>query len=258
VAKGLRWLVQQQKNDGDLRGNSQGNSGMYAHGQCAIVLCEAYALSHDEALKEPAQKAIDFIVNAQHSGGGWRYEPGQAGDTSVVGWQLMALQSARYAKLHVPNEALENANHYLDTVSSQQQSRYSYQRGSGPTHIMTAEALLCRIYLGWQKDEPGLGEGVRWLVDSHLPRASEPNIYYWYYATQTMKQYGGKEWDRWNLKMRDVLVSSQHPSGKNAGSWSPEGPHASAGGRLYMTSLAVLTLEIYYRHLPVFDRVKID
>jgi hypothetical protein len=258
VAPGLRFLVQQQKPDGDLRGNSQGNSGMYAHGQSAIVLCEAFGMTRDEALKQPAQKAIDFIVAAQHAGGGWRYEPGQPGDTSVVGWQLMALQSARAAGLNVPEASLENADHYLDTVSSQEQSRYAYIRGSGPTNVMTAEALLCRIYLGWKRDEPGLGEGVRWLLTEHPPTADKPDTYYWYYATQTMHHYGGPEWEKWNLAMRDVLTATQDKSGPNAGSWAPRDQHSQAGGRIYTTSLAVCTLEIYYRHLPVFRQLKVD
>ena len=39
------------------------------------------------------------------------------------------------------------------------------------------------------------------------------------------------------------------------GSWSPDGDvHSGAGGRLMMTSLAVLTLEVYYRHLPLYRR----
>ena len=42
VSKGLRWLLAEQKDNGDLRGDSEGNSGMYAHGQGAIVLCEAF------------------------------------------------------------------------------------------------------------------------------------------------------------------------------------------------------------------------
>ncbi len=258
VAPGLRWLIQQQKANGDLRGNSQGHSGMYAHGQCAIVLCEAYALTHDEVLKEPAQKAIDFIVDAQHAGGGWRYEPGQPGDTSVVGWQLMALQSARAGGLKVPDAAIENAGHYLDSVASHNDSRYAYQRGNQPTHVMTAEALLCRIYLGWRKSEPGLGEGVRWLLKNHMPNPDRPDIYYWYYATQTMHHYGGPEWDRWNLAMRDALVSGQDKSGKNAGSWPPRDPHANTGGRIYTTSLAVCSLEVYYRHLPVFRQLELE
>ena len=94
VSRGLRWLLAEQKDNGDLRGDSEGNSGMYAHGQGAIVLCEAFLMTGDEVFRDPAQRAVDFIVKAQHSAGGWRYSPGERGDTSVLGWQLMALQSA--------------------------------------------------------------------------------------------------------------------------------------------------------------------
>lgn len=264
VARGLRWLVGNQKPDGDLRAASAGNTGMYAHGQGAIVLGEAFLMTGDEVLRQPAQKAIDFIVGAQYPDGGWRYEPNQElggrqqrGDTSVVGWQLMAMQSARAAKLNVPGETFELSSHFLDSVQRQDGALYGYQPGHQPTPAMTAEALLCRIYLGWTKADPPLMEGVRWLLDNHPPTADRPNVYYWYYGTQAFHHVGGAEWERWNFLMRDALVNTQETRGEAAGSWAPRGEHASAGGRVYMTSLAVCTLEVYYRHLPIFRRIDV-
>jgi hypothetical protein len=263
VARGLRWLVSNQKPDGDLRADSAGNTGMYAHGQGAIVLGEAFLMTGDEALRQPAQKAIDFIVGAQYPDGGWRYVPNQEargrerGDTSVVGWQLMAMQSARAARLNVPAESFELASHFLDSVQRQDGALYGYQPGQRPTAAMTAEALLCRIYLGWSKADLPLMEGVRWLLDNHPPAADSPNVYYWYYGTQAMHHVGGDEWERWNFLMRDALVNTQETGGEAAGSWAPRGEHASAGGRVYMTSLAVCTLEVYYRHLPIFRQIDV-
>ncbi len=94
VARGLGWLIANQRPNGDLRKGIASDAGMYAHGQASIVLVEALAMSGDERFRQPAQRAIDFIEKAQHQQGGWRYQPGQPGDTSVLGWQLMALQAA--------------------------------------------------------------------------------------------------------------------------------------------------------------------
>jgi hypothetical protein len=260
VSRGLRWLIQNQKENGDLRAGANGNEGMYTHGQASIVLCEAFAMTGDEALRVPAQKAINFIVASQYNDGGWRYSPGprnQRGDTSVVGWQLMALQSARAANLTVPDEAWGMSNLYFDSVQHDRGAQYSYQAGGGPTATMTAEALLCRMYLGWTKEEPGLLRGAKYLADVHRPQAGSPNIYYWYYGTQVMHHVGGQEWEDWNVRMRDILVASQEDSGHEAGSWSPRGEHASAGGRIYMTALAICTLEVYYRHLPIFRQIEL-
>ena len=264
VSRGLRWMIQNQGEDGDLRAGSNGTEGMYTHGQATIVLCEAFAMTGDEELRVPAQKAVDFVLKAQYDDGGWRYQPVQDrgqnsyGDTSVVGWQLMALQSARSANLTVPDEAWGRADLYLDSVSSQDGALYSYQIRTGPTPVMTAEALLCRMYLGWTKERPGLVNGVRLLAQDHMPTKGNFNIYYWYYGTQVMHHYGGPEWEEWNVQMRDLLVQSQRRDGHAAGSWDKDGNWGSQGGRIYVTSLATCTLEVYYRHLPIFRQIELE
>ncbi|MFO0897948.1 MAG: prenyltransferase/squalene oxidase repeat-containing protein [Pirellulales bacterium] len=262
VAGGLRWLIRKQRENGDLRGEGVGR--MYAHGQAAIVLCEAYALTQDEQLREPAQAAIDFIVDAQHEAGGWRYSPGEPGDTSVLGWQLMALRSGRMAGLRVPTETMLAANRFLDDVQYDRDGAlYCYQVGREPTPAMTAEALLCRQYLGWPRKHKGLQLGIVYLLSDHLPSRDDANIYYWYYATQVLHHYGGKPWQFWNERQRALLVEMQETEGHEAGSWSPAGGapgthDVQSGGRLYMTSLAVCCLEVYYRHLPIYRSVEVE
>jgi hypothetical protein len=219
-------------------------------------------MTGDEELRVPAQKAIDFIIKAQHHEGGWRYSPGEPGDTSVVGWQVMALQSARAANLSLRSpigvDVLENASRFLDSVSHKDGSQYSYMPRRSPTEVMTAEGLLCRMYLGWNKSDPGLGQGVEYLNRNHLPDNNKPNFYYWYYGTQVFHHSGGEAWENWNLRMREILVDRQVTSGKNAGSWNTAGPHADAGGRIYVTSLAICTLEVYYRHTPIFRQLELE
>ena len=79
-------------------------------------------------------------------------------------------------------------------------------------------------------------------------------MYYNYYATQVLHHWGGEEWENWNKVMREQLVKSQRRKGHAAGSWDVADSHGRSGGRLYMTSLCVMTLEVYYRHLPLYQQ----
>jgi hypothetical protein len=256
VDAGLYYILRNQGDDGDLQGASDDrNRSMYAHGLASIVLCEAYGMTGDETLREPAQKAINFIIYAQHKAGGWRYAPNDPGDLSVTGWQLMALRSAQMAYLQVPNDVFSRAADFLDSVQRRDSygGLYGYMPGAGETPSMTAEGLLCRQYMGWPKDHPGLNEGVAYLLQSqHQPSVKRPNIYYWYYATQVLYHMGGRRWKQWNAQMRSVLTNTQETRGHQAGSWAPRGHLTSGGGRLYMTSLAICILEVYYRHMPLY------
>jgi len=256
VRAGLDFLLDNQAPDGDLSTGARGNTRLYTHGQAAIVLCEAYMMSGDQRLKQPAQNAITFIIAAQHHQGGWRYNPGQPGDTSVVGWQIMALQSARAAGLQVPNSVLQKANQFLNSVQAPNQL-YAYQPRVSPTHVMTAEAILCRYYLGHGRNASTIATGINHLIDNHLPNRSGENIYYLYYGTQVMHHYGGPEWDLWNDQMRELLISTQHSNGHRRGSWTPKENHDRQGGRLYATAMAICCLEVYYRHLPIFRQFEV-
>jgi hypothetical protein len=260
VSDGLRYLLEIQTESGDLRGNTRANAGMYVQALAAIALADALAMTGDKRLVAPAQNAIDFIAASQNDAGGWRYRPGESGDTSVIGWQLMAMHSGRAAGLEVSNLALIGASFYLDSAQVDQEGAfYSYQPGSGFSEVMTAEGLLSRMYLGWQRQNRGLRRGVLQLAEDFPPIRSDPNIYYWYYATQVMHHWGGPVWTRWNQQMRDVLVESQATQGHEAGSWwYPGTPHGGRGGRLYMTALACCTLEVYYRHAPLFRKIKLN
>lgn len=261
VQRGLYYLTSQMlmtSQGGDLRG--AGN--MYSHGIASIALCEAYAMTRDKALEAFAQKAIDFIVTAQNGGGGWRYVPGMPGDTTVTGWQVMALKSGQMGYLRVPFETIVAANRFLDSVQSERGARYSYQPTrlrEGQELTTTSVGLLSRMYLGWPKEQPGLRKGVELLTregPSMLGRSS--NMYYNYYATQIMHQYGGEPWELWNSKMRDFLVRTQGQEGHEAGSWYFDGGQAHAGGRLYVTAVAIMTLEVYYRHMPLYAPHAVD
>ena len=119
VRRGVEWLVQHQQPNGDLFVGGPGISYMYSHAIASMALCEAYGLSRDPRLKEPARRALNFIIEAQNTeGGGWRYSPGQAGDTSVFGWQMFALRSGHLAGLSIPRSTLRGCSDYLNLAAT--------------------------------------------------------------------------------------------------------------------------------------------
>lgn len=212
---------------------------------------------HD--LQRAAQSAIRYIEAAQHDGGGWRYQPRERGDTSVVGWQLMALKSAYVAGLEVNPRTLVRATKFLDIVSEDRiGSCYGYTHGQKLPYVdqsfaikaTTPIGLLCRMYTGWEHKRPGLGLGVQRLLLHARPGMG---LYFYYYATQVMHHYGGPGWEKWNEWMREYLVQSQGMNGSETGSWCLDGDFDDAG-RLYCTALAAMTLEVYYRYSPIYGK----
>jgi hypothetical protein len=251
IDKGLKFLIRSQDQKTGYFGVS-----MYAHGLASIAMCEAYGLSQDPALRRPAQLAINLLVNTQHEGGGWRYGPSkQPGDMSVQGWQIMALKSGQMAGLDVPTVTIKKAIAFLDSCCDANTEGYGYT-GPGNSNRLTAVGLLCRQYMqNWGPSHPRMQASINRYIKTNPP--DRQDVYYYYYATQVMHHYGGEDWKDWNEKMREFLIKKQDGNQASAsfGSWDPAGDaFGSAGGRLMITSLNLLTLEVYYRYLPLYYR----
>jgi hypothetical protein len=264
VIDGWQWLLRQQDTDGCFFREGGFNHRFYTQGLCTIALCELYGMTKDSAYGEPANRAVQYCLDSQSPQGGWRYSARNDSDVSVTGWIVMALQSARMAGLEVPDENLYHVGQFLDTACRENGSRYSYLPGQMPSLPMTAEALLCRQYLGWEHDDPRLIAGVEWITakENLIDFASDRNAYSWYYATQVAHHMGGEYWRRWNKVMRQALPEQQVHSGPETGSWDPTSPtedeYADEGGRLFVTCLSIYMLEVYYRHLPLYTNVYTD
>jgi hypothetical protein len=278
VRGGLEFLVKNQKEDGDLflplDDNSNRSVWLYSHSLAALALCEAYGMTQDPNLKEPAQKAMDFIIKGQHKErGGWRYAPGIGTDTSVTGWMMMALKSGELSNLQVPKETYERIQLWLNSAqaSPTQPHLYRYnphapdtpeqRHGRNASKTMTAVGLLMRLYGGWKRDNVNMRAGADYL-QQHLAaigttRDPQRDTYYWYYATQVMFHMGGEHWQAWNNRLHPLLIQSQLKDGPYAGSWDPVSPvpdrWAPHAGRLYVTTMNLLSLEVYYRHLPIYE-----
>jgi hypothetical protein len=280
VARGLDWLLQQQAADGNLFGRAEPFAQMYCHAIATYAVAEAYAMLRptppqslmtaevsappklltEERLRRGLTAAVRFIIARQDpTSGGWRYQPGQEGDLSMLGWQLMALKSAEIGGLAMPLKVRSGVQAFLNrSAQGTAGGLYSYRpplsRGATSpdpvTPAMTAEALFCQQMLGLRLDTPATAEAVSYLRQQ-LPAAAQMNFYYWYYGSLALHQHGGPEWQAWNERTRELLISQQLSSGPLEGSWDPTDLWSRYGGRMYSTTFATLTLEVYYRLLPL-------
>ena len=146
----------------------------------------------------------------------------------------MALKSAKTGHLRIPEHTFPDAKRFLDFVQSDGGSRYGYDN-RGATPPMTAIGLLCRMYLGWMRDNPALEQGVEFLSQKG---PSPEDIYYDYYATQVLHHWGGPEWKKWNQVLRDHLIETQVKDGDAAGSWKPTGDRGAGARRPAVSDLS--------------------
>jgi hypothetical protein len=116
---------------------------------------------------------------------------------------------------------------------------------------MTAEALVCRQFLGVSHDLTTAHEAGNFVL-TELPGQRDDNVYYWYYGTLGMFQLQGEHWKRWNKSLQESLLHTQRGDGDARGSWDPDKVWGAYGGRVYSTALSTLCLEVYYRFLPLY------
>jgi len=272
VARGITWLKNQQDPDSGLIGERTGHDFLYDHALGTLALCEAYYASHSPLIKGAAQKAVELIVRARAPYGAWRYDLPSIGDsdTSLTGWMVFALASAREAGLEADyRSAFDGALTFLDEVTDPASGRVGYQhmgelssRTTANEHYprekgeaMTAVGLLCRIFLGQKpEDHPILLEHAELLKSR--PPVWDPDghgcdMYYWYYGTYAMYQLGKPYWPVWEKAMKAAVVDSQRKDGDCKGSWDPLGPWGWSGGRVYSTAVMTLSLEVYFRYAQV-------
>jgi hypothetical protein len=228
---------------------------MYEHGIAVLAMCEAYEMTGDSILRSPCDNGIDFIQRSQHADGSWGYRPGTSGDLSIVGWQLMALKSARKIGMKVRPEVIQRADKFLDSQQSDNGSYYGY-RSNQKEACTTAIGLMLRLYRGWSRTDPRVLKGVQYIADLG---PSSDGIYYNYYATQLLFHMKFEKWSQWNVLNRDYLVREQAQDGHEKGSWYFGRSHFNqVGGRLYCTAMATLTLEVYYRFMPIYSEIEAD
>jgi hypothetical protein len=232
-------------------------SSMYEHGLATLALAEMYGMDPDPKLEEVLRKAVDLIVKAQSPSGGWRYNPAPGDqDLSVTVMQIVALRAANNAEIPVPAVVIEKAIAYVRSCAHPN-GGYAYQAGGGPSPPTIAAGILSLQLLG-KFDDPTIPKAVGELAKVPIQWGTAVQYFYYfhYYAIQASYQIGGKQWNDWHPKVREMLLEKQNGDG----SWNvPDGTAEASEGtvgpnKVYWTAMASLVLEIYMHFLPAYQR----
>jgi hypothetical protein len=271
VSNGVSWLLTQQKADGSFDDRN------YAHSIALMAIAEAYAMTNDIRLKEPTQKGVDVLLSRQIKGSdyglGWDYRgPTTRCDSSVSGWCVMSIKSASLGGgINIGNGligaknwvegAWKAANPNWKELDQYGESGFPYVWNSNSN---TAEARpgresmgsLSAVFLGYTQDNIMLSTMLNRTFNDWMPKAYPLNTYYMYYNTMAQFQAhaGTPKWEQWNANLLPVLLNSQRKDfACFDGSWDSEGTvfHGHETGRLLSTAYCTLTLEVYYRYLPM-------
>lgn len=227
---------------------------MYGHGIALMALEEALCMTrdgnqYDSDLLDLVQKGASFTCIAQHDSGAWGYVPGSPGDVTVTGWQVLSLVGARKGGAALKTNTLPDAKDFL--MSTREGRDYWFGYNSPPGEPTTsAIGLTLMMYLGQSPFQTPFQMALTKLAsDGPLPN----NIYHNYYATLALHHSRHHMWDQWNRTLRDHLVRTQEQTGHEMGSWHFPDKWGDIGGRLYTTALCAMTLEVYYRFMPLYD-----
>ncbi|MBI3831176.1 MAG: hypothetical protein HY291_16780 [Planctomycetes bacterium] len=276
VKKAVAWIISKQDPQTGEIGKGvkepwhQNNA--YYHAICGLALAEAAGMAHIPDTMKAAQLAIKHSTEDRQAGdksdkGAWRYDPKKDADCSVSGWYVMQLKSARIAGLQVDPASFDGALKFYDEMevkdannnSGYPGGKFRYVKGGAVTLNTSAIGMLCNLFLGRKATE--LQGGADYLVQNLPTWAAHTGegqgnhhfpMYYTYYGTLTMFQMGGDHWKRWNEALKAMLVPKQRVGGDEDGSWDPVGGDDDKfAGRVYMTAMGSLSLEVYYRYLPI-------
>jgi hypothetical protein len=267
----LAFVLRDDRQDPQGYFGQRDGSRMYGHGITTLMLTEMLGMGVDEEqdrlIHERCRKAIDLILSSQKHPkshmyrGGWRYEPNSAdADLSATVWQLMALRSAKNDGLEVPAAAIHEAVEYLrrsyastldrNGMPDKRASGFCYTPGqNSPSYTMTAAGLLAMQVCG-EYESPLVAGAADWLL-AHPPKWKERFFFYGtYYYAQGMYQRGGEHAETARTLVENVLLEKQ----AGDGSWLAEEGSESGVGRVYATSMAVLSLSVKYHYLPIYQK----
>jgi hypothetical protein len=243
IRRAVDYLVTTQESNGLLSGRG-GGSPMYSHGFATLALAEVYGMIDDPRVGPALKKATGLIISSQNRLGGWRYSVGATdADTTVSGAQMIALRAAANAGIEVPEDTIKRGVAYYKSCFCPG-GGFGYTSPGGPNRARAGIGLLVLSLSGEYRSPE-----AKATADYLLGGASDMGYFYYmsYYCSQAMFQAGGKYWQQWNETMTPLIIGMQSADG----SWNDQN---NSGGIVCSTAMALLSIEINYNLLPIYQR----
>ena len=210
IERALSWLLEQQAETGALGYDPGVGESIYNHAYATQALCEAYGLTGDPRLREPALRALDFCLAAQNPNLGWKYgiKSGR-NDSSVTGAMLQALIGARRAGLAVPDAAFAGGVSWLRKATDREGHTGYESPGGGSAYlpmtegryellpVMSGVALASRLQLGERSAASELRRLANVLDDAKPTwgaKVREVNFFHWYWKSLACFHHDGERW----------------------------------------------------------------
>lgn len=274
VKKGIDWLVAMQKPDGLLGERN------YEHPVAAMALAEAYGMTNDPNLRDPAQRAIDIILARQvkenddpYSGLGWDYNAPKISrmDTSVTGWNVMALKSAKVSGLDVGHGidgsvrwlqgAWKAANPGWETLDPYGKSVFPYtwnaQTDAVKKDHLSFAGALCSVFV--HHDEVMLYTLLNDMTERWFDTERyKTNSYALYYASLASYQGQNGHWkEKWGNEDTGFvpwLLAEQYKTDdchNGTWPWHNERWHGAETSPVLIHCYKTLALSVAWRYLPL-------
>ncbi len=268
IEKALDFLTRSDPQRGQFNYYGSDGSQMYGHGIVTLALTEMLGMgvskTMDDRVRANCQEAVKLILKAQRVQkppqfkGGWRYSPmDSSSDLSITVWQLMALRSAKNAGIDVPKTAIDDAVEYLkrsypsarDATGRPMnlETGFTYVPGEAP-RFSTASAGMLAMQVCNQSDAPEVIGTANYLNKLALKGDEQWFFYGIYYYSQAMQKRGGAQADKAKQLTEQLLIRLQG----NDGAWTGKDSESHVG-RVYSTSMAMLSLSVKYHFLPIYQ-----
>lgn len=271
VRRALDYIVSNAKTSGLLNISGE-RRDMYNHGLSVFVLTQAYGVTNDRRMGQIVDRGVKLICDVQAEDGGWDYvarRQQRGSDLSLAVMQAKALRAAMDMGLEIPPDNVEMAirsvrsryrpsggpdgKNYGDHPLAGRPGAFTYN-GNKATTAMAAAGAVCLQEFGQYKDFRIHRSMDRVLEDVKTKMKQSANhtpfdAYTLYYVAQGIYQVGGKRWREGYPLLRDATIKTQSSDGYWEG-----GRVGGRPGQLFGTSVAVFTLSIPNRYLPILQK----